>query len=857
MSKEEKTSRYTKNKTQFALKDQAEKDQIQESRQVKRRESNAAKKQENKEATLSKKRERYAAQSPEVKEAVLSKQRERNATRSPEAKEAVLSKQREWDAAQSQEVKEAVLSKKREWNAARSPEVKESLLSKQREWDTARSLEVKKVVLSKKRENGKEYYKQIQMQMRKNKDKKRRSAKRSIWKSNDVSANGWSSSENSSKSSNDSCSSDDILEDDDNNYGANDEEPKIEKSRENHGAPLDFSFEGKLYQDKLLADSILYKENLTNSIPTEICSVCNEMHGLSDMAKKTFLTSDPIFDIIFGSNERPLEYVLTELSGTVDQNPSRYLSDCLDDQRQLCKRCYQVLKKEIPTVALVNRLDWGEIPPELQDLNVLETRIISIYNCLTTFVRMSRSPGGQSGTIGGICHMVNDLSSWAKILPRHPSQCGIWNVLIQRPNVEGVYQKTYYHRVYPIRVERVKAALLWLKLHNPLYKNVEINFEFLEAWALEEDDIQVINDDDGSIPDVLKKQNENITIQHSVEEVYIETPQEDDVISGISKGLVKSKKGLNPNAKSANKTIQGLPYLAYVKPSTDEHYWEKAFPCLFPFGREGPTDRSRRFKLTESKFDQHTLLESSNRFSGSKQWIFARYKQSCSRSANSVAFVADKVGDKTPNISELYAAGRHAEAGINRKRVDTDVEKLLQKLSSFGGSMKTTHYHIRRARKHLMARLASTEMTSPTWFITLSSADLYWPELWVAIAASKGVKMSFETAAQTSFADRCKLLDENPALACRLFKSRIECMLQYIFRGEAHPIGYLVDWWFRIEFQNRGSLHVHAILWALLHYRGKWYNGDEMGLMVTNKNNPPINKNPEETTAAASDIQVD
>ena len=83
---------------------------------------------------------------------------------------------------------------------------------------------------------------------------------------------------------------------------------------------------------------------------------------------------------------------------------------------------------------------------------------------------------------------------------------------------------------------------MWLKEHNPLYKDVEINFEFLEAWALEEDDIQVINEDDGSIPEVLKKQNENITLQHSVEEVYIETPQEDDVVNSISKGLVKSKK---------------------------------------------------------------------------------------------------------------------------------------------------------------------------------------------------------------------------------------------------------------------------------------------------------------------------
>ena len=259
-----------------------------------------------------------------------------------------------------------------------------------------------------------------------------------------------------------------------------------------------------------------------------------------------------------------------------------------------------------------------------------------------------------------------------------------------------------------------------------------------------------------------------------------------------------------------------------------------------PIWERWANGQGKKIRLTEFSYDQHTLLEASNRFSSCKQWIFARYKQSCCRCANTVAYVADKVGDKAPNLSDLYAASKHAENGVHRKRLDTDVEKLLQKLSSFGGSMKTTHYHIKRARRHLMARLASPEMTSPTWFITLSSADLYWPELWVAIAASKGQSLSFESAGQISYSDRCKLLDDNPALACRLFKARVECMLKDIFCGEAHPIGYLVDWWFRVEFQNRGSLHVHAILWALLHYKGTWYDGDELTDMMTKKSNPVV-----------------
>ena len=219
----------------------------------------------------------------------------------------------------------------------------------------------------------------------------------------------------------------------------------------------------------------------------------------------------------------------------MDSNQSRYLSECDDDARRLCTQCYQSLKRKIvPSVALVNRLDWGEIPPELQGLNVLEERIISIYNCLTTFVRMNRT--GATGTIGGICHMVNDVSTWAKMLPRHPSQCGIWNVLIQRPNVEGVYQKTYYHRAYQIRVELVKRALLWLKANNPLYRYIEINFEYLEAWALEEDDVQVVEDDD-TLPKIFHDNNSGTSTHQSVDEVYLETPQDDDIVNKISRGI--------------------------------------------------------------------------------------------------------------------------------------------------------------------------------------------------------------------------------------------------------------------------------------------------------------------------------
>ncbi len=117
-------------------------------------------------------------------------------------------------------------------------------------------------------------------------------------------------------------------------------------------------------------------------------------------------------------------------------------------------------------------------------------------------------------------------------------------------------------------------------------------------------------------------------------------------------------------------------------------------------------------------------------------------------------------------------------------------------------------------------------MKTPTWFLTLSSADLYWPELFIAIDNS----LTYESAAQLSMAERRKLLNSNSTMACRMFRERIECLLKrIILKGKFKPLGRVIDWWFRVEFQSRGSLHVHSILWALLMLDDgvRWIDGDE------------------------------
>ena len=72
------------------------------------------------------------------------------------------------------------------------------------------------------------------------------------------------------------------------------------------------------------------------------------------------------------------------------------------------------------------------------------------------------------------------------------------------------------------------------------------------------------------------------------------------------------------------------------------------------------------------------------------------------------------------------------------------------------------------------------------------------------------------------------MLNKNPVLAARLFKKRVDAVLLYIIKGAAEPVGVINDHWFRVEFQNRGSPHVHAIIWASLTFDDVIYSENQL-----------------------------
>lgn len=62
----------------------------------------------------------------------------------------------------------------------------------------------------------------------------------------------------------------------------------------------------------------------------------------------------------------------------------------------------------------------------------------------------------------------------------------------------------------------------------------------------------------------------------------------------------------------------------------------------------------------------------------------------------------------------------------------------------------------------------------PTWFMTLSCADLRWPELFQIIGRTQGLNLTDTQVDALSYYERCSMLNLNPVVVGKHFQYRVE-----------------------------------------------------------------------------------
>ena len=101
----------------------------------------------------------------------------------------------------------------------------------------------------------------------------------------------------------------------------------------------------------------------------------------------------------------------------------------------------------------------------------------------------------------------------------------------------------------------------------------------------------------------------------------------------------------------------------------------------------------------------------------------------------------------------------------------------------------------------------------PTYFMTLSCADLRWEELPYIFNKLNNLLLSKKGLKNLSYQERCNLLNNNPVLVARHFQYKVELFFKEIIIDV--PLGKTKYYAISIEFQERGSPHVNSFIWIL------------------------------------------
>ena len=117
-----------------------------------------------------------------------------------------------------------------------------------------------------------------------------------------------------------------------------------------------------------------------------------------------------------------------------------------------------------------------------------------------------------------------------------------------------------------------------------------------------------------------------------------------------------------------------------------------------------------------------------------------------------------------------------------------------------------------KAKRDLFAMIR--QLGAAQLFLTLSAAETRWVHLLKILSEIvDNVTLTDEQVDQMTWSHKCRLISSDPVTCARHFDYSIQHYFNDFLKSDVSPFGQLKDFWYRIEFQHRGSPHLHCLLW--------------------------------------------
>jgi len=107
------------------------------------------------------------------------------------------------------------------------------------------------------------------------------------------------------------------------------------------------------------------------------------------------------------------------------------------------------------------------------------------------------------------------------------------------------------------------------------------------------------------------------------------------------------------------------------------------------------------------------------------------------------------------------------------------------------------------------------QLGKPTWFCSFSAAETRWAHLLKILGRLVGKKNDTDDEIQVmAWQKKSDLIKSDPITCARNFEHMIQLFLRDILKSTMKPIGEVLDFFYRVEFQQRGSPHIHSLYWV-------------------------------------------
>lgn len=554
----------------------------------------------------------------------------------------------------------------------------------------------------------------------------------------------------------------------------------------------------------------LSNETRKREIPVSACSCCGKISFYNDLLEiSKFFKSNPdplFFSQIFGSSRFPSVFL-----------PAVF-----------CRRCITAIrKKKIPLVSIATGFSSRFVPQEVKKLNVLEQRVLApilpsiqiirdrrvtqpkvagdlktvetdiegTFDALSSYLIAEGSTPGLWSRVGAVIDVpVDPVATITQQLPRTLQSSGI--IALQFVNAAVATSPSPFLAGL-VSKEKLLPAMRFLEA-SPLYERLQLKFnsEQLQPSVF---DVEVSSEIPVVVPVTDPQRFSSVS---PFEPPYHPTLTE-PYRFGETVVLAKNDSQFIPLRQFFQNDRCTVPFSSTFALSTFRDRRQDVYPSelMFPSSFGG----QERFPVPSETTLKDILQNELERADFQHQCVFKIFH-------DYFTYVAHRL---------VVAKSVFCRQQIGQTAVTAHSNNFFLYEKLLAASRSSPQFWESK-RRNLMAMIR--QLGIPTFFVTYSPAEIQWPEMIRALLYSEDRRngrpprqwsKSEIDVLLTKKAFLTDLLASNPYVALRMTMRRSHLLQKYlIFPATQGAFGRVKDYYFRVEFQMRGSPHIHMVVWV-------------------------------------------